>query len=64
MDENWTAKLLTYVLIAFFTGEGLGMLVTFILVGWFDDIQAKREQIKKNRKRGNTCDSVKGDHAK
>ena len=62
MDEDWTAKLLTYVLIALFTGEALGMLIAFIISGWVDDIQKKCEQIKKNRKRGNTYDSMKGDH--
>lgn len=64
MEEDWTAKLLIYVLIALFTGEAMGLLVGFIIMGWFDDIQKKCEQIKKNRKRGNTYDSVKGDHTK
>lgn len=64
MDEDWTAKLFTYVLIALFTGEALGMLVAFIISGWFDDVQKKMEEIKKNRKRCNTYDPKKGDHAK
>jgi len=64
MGEDWTAKLLIYVLIALFTGEALGLLVGFIIMGWFDDIQLKLEKIKKNRKRCNTYDSVKGDHTK
>ena len=64
MDENWTAKLVTYVVTALITGLALGMLEAFIISGWFDEIQEKVEQIKKNRKRSNTCDSKKGDHAK